>query len=787
MTPRLPSRVPHGAHPPLWRRHPAALAAAALAPALLLPAGPAPAQAQGATAPPAAASAPRPATVAPRAARPSGAAASAPQQVQITGRQAADPTMDERRQSTASRLVIGREELDRMGDGSVSEVLKRLPGVTMGGPAGRGGGPRMRGMGGGYTQLLVDGQRMPPGFSLDDLPPEQIERIEIMRAPVAEYGTRAIAGTINVVMRNGYKRRENELRLGGGVDGSRPQYGGNWTRNGQRETLTWSAAASLFGGGRSNDSVSRTTGSAPDGTPDLDRTVRSEGHGTRESVFLNGRLQWRLGPGETLELQPSLNVSRGRNSGRASVSQPLGDLATLSYLQASSDGRNESTMARLAGTWNTPTGTGGKLQLRFATMLNQSDSDSTRFETGGLAAGGRTRTSSNHSRDLAIDLNGKFSQLLGDSHSMSAGWELQSNQRTDSGSTETSGSLENSLVQDVDARIRRLALYAQDEWEWTKALSFYVGARWEGILTGSDGTSGANGALRSVRNRSGVFTPLAHMVYRVPDSKDQIRASLTRSYRSPNTNQIVGRIGISGQEPDLAKTNESTSPDRAGNPALKPELAWGLEVGYERYLEAGGVLSANVFYRRIDDLIRNVIALETVDYASAQRYVSRPRNIGQADSAGLELEAKMRAADLWDTELPISLRANTTLMWSRVSGVKGPNNRLEGQPAATLNLGLDWPIRGTPLTVGGNWNLTPGFTIQQIDNQSASQGRRAQLDVYGLWRFSPDFSTRLSVNNADARHFDTGVTTVGSDGRVQTVQNATRSTTQFNLRAEMKF
>lgn len=762
----------------------AALALASLA----LPVAAQTAAEPAAATPARAASAPGAAASVPRGARPAGAMPRAPvQQVEITGRNVADPTMEERRQSTASKLVIGREELDRMGDGSVSEVLKRLPGVTMGGPAGRGSGPRMRGMGGGYTQLLVDGQRMPPGFSLDDLPPEQIERIEVMRAPVAEYGTRAIAGTINVVMRSGYKRRENELRFGGGVDGSRTQYGGNWTRNGQADTLTWSAAASLFGGGRNSDSVSHTSGTDPKGVPEIDRSVRSTGYGTRESVFLNGRLMWRLGPGESLELQPSVNVSRGRSHSRSDVTLGAGNTVVPSYLRASGDGRSETTMVRLGSTWNTATASGGKLLLRFNTMLNQADGSGQRLESGVPGGGSRTVSATSHSRDLALDLNGKFSQLLGEGHSAAAGWELQSNQRNDSGTTTSSGALADSLTQDVDARIRRLALYAQDEWEWNKQLSFYLGARWEGILTASDGSLDVDGATRHVRNRSGVLTPLAHLVWRIPDSKDQIRASLTRSYRSPSTQQIVGRVAVSSQFSDRSKENESTSPDRAGNPDLKPELAWGLELAYERYLEAGGVLSVNAFYRRIDDLIRNVISLETPSYATAKRWVSRPTNIGQADAAGLELEAKFRAMDLWDTELPISLRANTTLMWSRVSAVAGPNNRLEGQPWATVNLGLDWPIRGTPLTVGGGWNLTPGFTIQQIDSQSSRQGRRAQLDLYGLWRFSPDFSARLSVNNADARHFDTGLTTLGSDGRVQTVDTSARSATQVNLRAEMKF
>jgi outer membrane receptor for ferrienterochelin and colicins len=119
---------------------------------------------------------------------------------------AARSDTDLRRQSTAAKIVIGREEIEKFGDATVGEVLRRLPGVTTPGAPGRGGAPRMRGLGGGFTQLLIDGQRLPPGFSLDSLTPEQIERIEILRAPTAETGARAIAGTINIVTREGFKR-----------------------------------------------------------------------------------------------------------------------------------------------------------------------------------------------------------------------------------------------------------------------------------------------------------------------------------------------------------------------------------------------------------------------------------------------------------------------------------------------------------------------------------------------------------------------------------------------------
>ena len=46
-------------------------------------------------------------------------------------------------------------------------LMRRLPGVTQGGRPGRGSDLRMRGMGSGYTQILIDGERVPPGWYFD--------------------------------------------------------------------------------------------------------------------------------------------------------------------------------------------------------------------------------------------------------------------------------------------------------------------------------------------------------------------------------------------------------------------------------------------------------------------------------------------------------------------------------------------------------------------------------------------------------------------------------------------
>jgi len=704
----------------------------------------------------------------------------APQQVEISG---ATDANAERRRSTAAKIVYGRDELERMGDSTLGEVLKRLPGVTLGGPPGRGGPPRMRGMGGGYTAILIDGQRMPFGFSLDSIAPDQIERIEIMRAPVAEFGARAIAGIINVVMREDFKRRANEFRFGGGLeDGKRGQAGGNWTYSGQDESLGYNLSAAFGRQELADESEGHELHTDGQGTTDLERFTRERALNRRLSLFLNGRLQFRLGPGHTLELQPMASFSRNRSQGSVALEQPIGNLPAP-FALADTAGTSSSTMARLGGSWLRTLGDGGRMQLRFGVRQADSDSLGQRHETAADGAVRRDKLDEAAVRDRSIDLNGKYSQLIAERHSMSVGWELESGRRDDRRTTTENGLPTLTEFGDtLQARTSRLAAFAQDEWDWSKTFSFYVGARWEGIQTRSESLG------QEVRNRSSVLTPLAHMVWKLPEApRDQVRLSLTRSYRSPTTAQLIARPSVSNLYPDIGRPNTAVSPDRAGNPELKPELAWGLDLAFEHYLDAGGIVSANLFARKIDQLIRTVRREEAVPWAGVPRWVARPQNIGAAVAAGLELEAKLRAADLWETESQLSLRGNGSLMWSRVDGVAGPHNRLDQQPSYTANLGFDWPIRGTSWTLGSNLNFTPGFVVQQIDSQVYRQGVKRVIDGYALWRVGTAASARLSVANASARDYATGTTTVLDDGSAQSQDSLARSYTTVTLRLELRF
>jgi iron complex outermembrane receptor protein len=662
----------------------------------------------------------------------------------------------------------------------VGELLRRLPGVTLQGPPGRGGRIAMRGMGN-YTQILLDGQRVPPGFSLDSLNPEQIERIEILRAPTAETGARAIAGTINIITREGFVKRLNDLVVGSGYENGRLQPGLSWTRNDSVDRLIYNLSASVNRNDRDSDGVTTTTTeNAATGAPVAAQRETYHDEDRRTTVTASGRLQYRLDNG-MLVLAPFALNSRWEGERVSQLSQTLGSDPPL-YDRSAATREGSFTLARMNAQWRHRLASGARLEARATLGEGRSDNESRRREFD--AAGNELRVLDSRSKvsNQSGDIGAKLSFELGQGHSLVTGAEAEFGRRRDNAQTLQNGApLLTDFGDNLEARSTRLALYAQDEWNPSERWSAHAGLRWEGISTRGDGTDAAD-----ARNRSSVFSPLLHAVWKPhAKSQDQIRISLTRSYRSPALNDLIARPSVSPRYP-VGGPNTPTSPDRAGNPELTPELATGIDLAAERYLPAGGLFSANLFYRRITDLMRTLTTLETVSWSPVPRWVARPQNIGNASTAGIELEAKLRLTELVKDAPPIDLRANASFYRSRVDSVPGPDNRLDQQAHATLNLGADYRLRGTPFTFGGNINLTPAYDTRLSETQWSKQGRKQVLDAYAQWSVNPALRLRLSVSNALPIDYTTGNTVLTDGGLRETSLNDARSYVSWRLRAEFK-
>jgi len=124
----------------------------------------------------------------------------------VTATRLAQPLSD----VLADVTVIGPDEIARAGQSSVADLLARQPGVEISTNGGAGGATAvfLRGANGDHTVVLLDGMRIASSTtgtaSLEAIPIDQIERIEILRGPASSlYGPDAIGGVIQIFTRRG--------------------------------------------------------------------------------------------------------------------------------------------------------------------------------------------------------------------------------------------------------------------------------------------------------------------------------------------------------------------------------------------------------------------------------------------------------------------------------------------------------------------------------------------------------------------------------------------------------
>jgi outer membrane receptor for ferrienterochelin and colicins len=700
---------------------------------------------------------------------PKAAATSPIQQVTVNGSRADDTEL--RRISTASKLIFGREELDRNGDSSVGEVLKRLPGVTMGGRPGRGAGVRMRGLGSGYTQMLVNGERPPAGFSLESLSPDQVERIEVMRGPVAEHSTQAIAGTINIVLREGYQQKDIQLKLSDNIEQDRHGPNLSLTVPGKTGALTWLVNGSVFARRNHDQSSGLVEDTTESGVVQRAQQLSGESNSRSRGIHLSPRLSYRFDNGDTLTFQPFLMSSRSSGTADNAVAQSTGDIDP-EYAHQHSVSTSSSSYMRGMGNWLHKIDGGAKVDVKFSFGSGRSDSAALRNTYDAAGAPKKTYTDADAARTRNFSTGGKYTTPLGQGHLLAAGWDAEAGSREQAHVALDDGSAQfDDSGASLSADTRRFAGFVQDEWDITPQWSVYLGLRWEGIRTGSS-TTGAD-----VRNTSSVWSPVLHTVWRIPGhQRDQVRASLTQPYRAPPLNDLIA-------VPSFSTDNRATRPDRMGNPALKPELSKGIDLAYEHYLSRSGILSASAFVRQIDNLIRRQTTQR--DMGKGLRWVSTPVNIGQTTASGIELEAKFQLAELMADAPNVDLRSNYSRFWSRVDGIPGPDNRLDQQPKQTANFGLDYRMKAVPLTVGGAYNWTPATVVQTSVTENVGSGAKRQLDLYGLWKFSARTQLRIAANHLLAADYLSD-RTVATNGLAQLATNAAHTYTTWSIRLEMK-
>lgn len=127
--------------------------------------------------------------------------------------------------AVADVSVIDRQAIERTEARSIVEVLSQLPGLQFvnSGGLGKPSSLFVRGLEARHVLLLVDGVRVGSATlntpSLDNLPLESIERVEVVRGPMTSlYGSGAMGGVVQVFTRRGTDGVRGNARLAAGRD-----------------------------------------------------------------------------------------------------------------------------------------------------------------------------------------------------------------------------------------------------------------------------------------------------------------------------------------------------------------------------------------------------------------------------------------------------------------------------------------------------------------------------------------------------------------------------------------
>lgn len=170
-------------------------------------------------------------------------------------------------ENASALQVIGREEIERSGALTATDVLRNLPAGNSGGYSTEGvtdasfggSGISLRGLGAGSTLVLINGRRVAPfGFGsasfvdTNAIPAAAIERIEtLLDGASAIYGADAIGGVINIIMRKNFDGAVLGASIGQSAyhDAGRRSVNFNWGRGDvERDGYNLFVSASHSGG-----------------------------------------------------------------------------------------------------------------------------------------------------------------------------------------------------------------------------------------------------------------------------------------------------------------------------------------------------------------------------------------------------------------------------------------------------------------------------------------------------------------------------------------------------------
>ena len=670
-----------------------------------------------------------------------------------------------RSEGAEPELVYDQEFFQRFEPLTAGDALKRVPSVTFLSDVIESDGARLRGLDPGYTQILINGEKVPGnqadrGFFLDPIRAELIKQAEIVRSSSARRTGDAVAGTLNIVLRDGYQLDGGYLRggllrfddgkvkpslgavFGGQVGPGRILLGANLQGRynpKKKYSLRYDAPGAALNNREDQSDVRNGTDYAFNATYDID--------GENTDFELSG-FYVRT---DRLETERSFEYSTATGSGGSIRNGAGGNLLVDNSNINNIDQYNYSIGTKVSHDWSLGK---TKLKVGYAKMDDKQWETENEIEFDRAAprfTGDRFDT---HIVDKEFSAGLEHEAPLGNGIDLVVGGFYQNKVRdTDiqeatrqrynlATSFHTSYS-QFQLTPDQYAagfvgfapapgglskiKEERKDLFALVEGD-TGPVKWEVGVRWENTNARIDDLTTATGAIKQNYD---YLLPSASAKISVGNG-GRITISGARTVRRPRFDYIT---------PVLLEA-ELGDNDFLGNPLLRPESAWGADLGFEQRIGRTGVVGVNVFYRKVTDLVE-IANTGTVGSEGAGTFVLTPRNTGDGKVYGIEfdLSTSLGFLGLPDT----GIFGNLSLLDSDIADRFG-QRRFNGQSDMVYNFGFIQNLPGFGAAFGATYRKQAA-ALDRMEGEGIRTTYGGDLEIFVEKRFGKGFTIRAVGSN----------------------------------------
>jgi iron complex outermembrane receptor protein len=626
-------------------------------------------------------------------------------------------------EAPASMTVITGDRLEASGAVSVGDALNRqVPGffgyhdfgVFTHSPS-----FVLRGMTDGRTKVMLDGISLVDGYSggmsnMIGITLSDIDRIEVAPgATSALYGSDAIGGVINIISKVPKKQEFNARYLRAFDDHQRDEYEVSYRNRWETGLAASFSLRYVDFAGYDDTYVTATPAAAGAGTPVTGARpttttaglpayiIGDKGRSPATGLYLNGKLFYML-DAQSKFFAGLRYVKTERDYGhfnsylrRAADGSVVNPGNTTAYYTTPEGDRLGLTKTAL---WNTSApsrreekhyhvGYDGKAGNDFdlKVTLNYTDIKNWNAGTTGISTtlttfdgGPGSQTSS---PNQVLEGMAQLGTKLGDRHYFIAGLssrKAEMDSRIWSVSDWRDPEDTHVRVNDrMKGKSTLDALFVQDQYFATDALTLYAGARydkWESSGINHRYAAAPFGTFKSQKRSESAFSPKISAVYRLTDTLT-LRTSAGSAFSAPTNYQLYAHIRPMGSLLMMS------------DPGLKPERAVSWDVGVEKALPRDGVIKAAAYVSRLKDMIYRKRTPYDNAYGGNYANYSTATNAARAKVQGIELSG----------EVPVTswLRASAGYAWTDAKITKDESGgNLEGKrvpyvPKHTFNLGLD--------------------------------------------------------------------------------------------------